>query len=159
MSRTSETRTIGEFEVTTQKLPATRGSRLRFKLVRLLGPAASSLAPLVGKDGKLEELLGLDIAAVAPAIVALASQIDDEKHDALMLEILICTSVVADGPKGKIKFDLTSKALLDQAFDGDVDALWKTVMFALEVNLSGFFSGRGSPAPDASVTPAPSASI
>ena len=146
MARTEETRTIGELEVTTVKLPAIRASKLRFKLLRLLAPAAPALAAVfTGK--KLADLKGTEIASILPALPGLLAQLDDATHDAMLRDALVTTSVVADGPKGKIKFDLTSLALIEQAFGSDVDSMWSTWLFAVEVNLSGFFSGRVDPAP------------
>jgi hypothetical protein len=142
--RKTEEREIGALKVTTIQLPATRGSRLRFKLVKLLAPALGAIG---GKAVNFNDLKSMNVVELAPALVALVSQLDDAAHDALLLEMLVCTSVVRDDAGGRpIKFDLTSKAFIDQAFDGDADALWTTWMFALEVNLGGFFAASGGPA-------------
>ena len=144
MSRKQEEREIGGLKVTTIQLPATRGSRLRFKLIKLLAPAAGALR---GKSLKYDDLKATDVAELAPALAAMVSQLDEAAHDALLLEMLVCTSVVRDDGNGRpVKFDLTSKAIVDQAFDGDVDALWGAWKFALEVNLGGFFAASGGSA-------------
>ena len=141
--RKTDIRTINGFELTTVQLPSMRGSRLRFRLAKLLAPAAGALR---GKS--LTDLQALDVADIAPAIMAIATQLDDAAHDALMLELLICTSVVVDGPSGKVKYDLTKAAAIDQAFGSDVDALWAAAKTSLEVNLGGFFgASAGSAAP------------
>lgn len=145
MSRKQEERTIGDYNVTTVQLPATRGSRLRVRVLKLIAPA---LGQLRGK--KIDDLKAIDIADFAPALQEIMGQLDDQTQDALMLEVLVCTSVIAQGPSGQIKYDLTSKPIIDQAFDGDVDALWGAMKFALEVNLRGFFNasvGKSQPIP------------
>lgn len=146
MSRKTEEREINGLKVTTIQLPATRGSALRFKLARVLAPVAGTLRTKTAAD-----LLSLNVADLAPTLMALAAQLDPAVMDALMLEILACTSVITTDAAGRqIKFDLTSKQIIDQAFDGDVDALWSTMRFAVEVNLSGFFAalaGNTQPAP------------
>lgn len=152
MARTEETRTINGLEVTTIKLPSMRGSQLRFRLIRLLAPAGPALgAVFTGK--KLSDLGAVDVISILPALPALFAQLDDATHDALLCQILVCTSVVADGPKGKVKYDLTSKAFIEQAFSDDVDALWAAARFALEVNLSGFFTGQAAPGIEIAAAP------
>jgi hypothetical protein len=147
--RSIETRAIAGFEVTTQKLPSMAGSRLRFKLGRLLAPA---IAGLRGK--RLDNLVAQDIADLAPAFAALVQQLEPRTHDELILEVFACTYVIGETSNGsKIKFDLTSTQIIDQAFDGDVDAMWLAAKFVLEVNLRGLASlfpnrvGGEQPAP------------
>jgi hypothetical protein len=138
--RPSETKTIGGLEVTTTKLPAMRGSALRFKLGKLILPS------LRGKS--LAEISSIDIADLAPVVGAL----DEKAQETLMLEILLCTKVQQTNDKtGEPYFvELTSQKFIDLVFDGDVDALWATCWFALEVNLKGVFgasAGSAQPAP------------
>jgi hypothetical protein len=138
-TRKQEEREIAGLKVTTIQLPAMRGSRLRVKLAKLIVPVLGAFKG--SKLSSVQDVMKMDIADLAPALVAVASQLDDTAHDTLMLELLICTSVVRDDGSGKaLKFDLTTKQIIDQAFDGDVDALWKAVAFAIELNLGNVFS-------------------
>lgn len=143
-TRKTEDRDIGDLKVTTIQLPAMRGSRLRLRLLKMLSPL---LGALEGK--KLDDVMKLDVSDLAPAIMAAASQLDDATHDALILQILLCTSVQTTDASGKqIRFDLTSQSTIDQAFGGDVDALWSAAKFALEVNLGGNFFRRDVATPE-----------
>lgn len=143
-SRKQDTREVNGLQLTTIQLPSTRGSRLRFRLIKLVGPAVGALA--AGLKGKkvetLEDLKALDVGVLAPAIMAVAQQLDEALHDALLLQLLCCSTVTGEGPNGKVKVDLTSISAFDQAFGGDVDALWAAAKASLEVNLGGFFDGR-----------------
>lgn len=153
-SRKQDTRTIGGFELTTIQLPSVRGSRLRVRLLKLLAPAGSALAGVL-KGKSPEDLKTLDVGVIAPALMAIATQLDDGIHDSLMLQLLVCSSVVVDGPAGKIKVDLTSMQAIDQAFGGDVEALWAAARVSLEVNLGGFFDGATGTGPGELPAPTP----
>jgi len=141
MQRKTETRQISAFDVTTIQLPALKGSALRFKLGKVLAPA---LAALRGKS--LGDVMKSDLADLQPALMAIFDRLDEKQAEALMLDALLCTSVVTTDNDGKlIKYDLTTAKWIDLAFGGDVDALWSTVKFALEVNLRGLFvAGAGT---------------
>lgn len=151
-SRKQDTRTVGAFELTTYQLPSTRGSRLRVRLLKLLAPAGERLAAVL-KGKSFDDIQALDVAVIAPAIMAVAMQLDDTVHDSLMLQLLVCSSVVAEGANGKVKIDLTSLQAIDQAFGGDVDSLWAAMRASLEVNLGGFFAGRSVAGLPADQTP------
>jgi len=128
----SETRTIEGLEVTTQQLPATRAYLLAAKLSKVLVPIASAL-----KGKTMGEALAAPVESLAPML----ERLDDATLDALMLESLKCTSVVTVDAKGaSIKYDLTSKPMIDLAFGGNVAALFKTIGFAIEVNFRDFFA-------------------
>lgn len=146
--RRTETRVINGLEVTTQQLPSMAGSRLRFKLGRLLAPSIGAL-----RGRRIEDLMSLDIAELAPALVALVQQLDARTHDELLIEIFAGTYVVGKDDKGKLRIELTSAQWIDQAFDGDVEAMWLAAKFALEVNVRNIASlfpnrvGGAQPAP------------
>lgn len=145
--RPSETKRISAtIEATSQKMPSMSGSRLRFKIGKLLVPA------LAGFRGKaLDDVMKLDLAELQPVLAPLLAQLDEKTHDALMLEILTHTYVVrTEDGKEPIRFDLGNAKAIDLAFDGDVDALWATAWFALGVNLKGVFAagaGNAQPSP------------
>lgn len=131
--RITKTKQIGELEVTTTKLPTLRGSRLRMKVQRLMSGQKA--------DGELTPQI----------LFSLLALLKDEEADALILESLVSTSVVrADAQGTKIKFDLSGLSQIDLAFDGDDMAMWQTVLFSWEVNLSNPTKGVVVP-----VDPAP----
>src|SRR5262245_7391192 len=138
----SETRTIDGLEVTTQQLPATRAYRFAARLSKLLLPIAGAV-----KGRSLDDAMSLGVETFAP----LLQQLDEPTLDALLLESLQCTSVMTVDAKGvPIKYDLTTKPMIDLAFGGNVGALLRTMMFAIEFNFRDFFSasvGPGLPTP------------
>lgn len=147
--RKTETRTIGGLDVTSIQLPSTRAYALVRKVGKVVAPA---LGALRGKTPGA--IMGSDLADLAPALESLFDKLDDQSADSLMLEALACTSVTRQGDDGRlIKYDLTTKAAIDLAFDGDLRSLLLTIKFALEVNFASFFDGSG---PSASASPAPS---
>lgn len=138
-----ETRQIDGLDVTSQQLPATRSYRLLPKVLKLIVPV---LGATRGKKG----IDDVDVAALAPVL----EQLDDATMDALLLETLVCTSVVTTNDKGaQVKYDLTSKQWIDAAFGGNVVALVKTMAFALQLNFAGVFHESAGAAQQ---TPTPS---
>ncbi|MBA3841176.1 MAG: hypothetical protein H0X39_00895 [Actinobacteria bacterium] len=132
--RAIRTKVVGDLEVTTQKLPTLRGSKLRFKVNRL-----------ILRDGVPTGELD------AEKFTALLAQLPEADADALILESLVCTSIVSTNAQGtKVKYELTTLGVIDQAFDGDDMAMWECVMFSWEVNLSRPTKGvavQSDPAP------------
>ncbi len=123
---------IGDFEVTTQKLPTLRGSSLRFKVNRLFSKEKGTVGDLT-----------------AEVLTAMLAQLEDNEVQTLILESLVCTSIITNDDRGqKIKYDLTKLSTIDQVFDGDVDLMWETVMFAWEVNFSRPTKGAAVVLPD-----------
>lgn len=136
--RRTETRTIAGLEVTTVQLPAMRGSRLRFRVLRTIMPALATLNEFRGKS--MDEIMASDVGKLLPALRHVVEQLDDKAQESFLLEVLLCTNVISIDESGKrIVVELTSASFVDLAFGGDVDALWQTFAFALEVNLGGFF--------------------
>lgn len=130
----SETRTIGDVEVTITKFDVTRAAPLAAKLGKIMAPALAELQivgfALEGRTSVLDQLVGL-----APMLhqvfesVALAGD-----FNALAGEILAGTSVVYDGKK----YDLVKPGAVTLAFGDDLDAYTRTIAFALEFNFKGF---------------------
>lgn len=122
---------IGSFDVTTTKLPTLRGSALRFKIQRLFtADKTGSLSP---------ERIGMALALLPDADV-----------NQLLLETFVCTTLVADGPNGKLNYGLAKLTDIDFAFDGDIDAMWEAVSYVWEVNFSRPTKGvvvQADPAP------------
>jgi hypothetical protein len=120
-------------DVATTTLPARRALKLGGKIGRYVGPA---LAQAKGIDTEA------DLAALAPALAALFSGLEDADYDALLLDIFAMTSVTAKlGGESLVKTDLTSTGAIDNVFGRDVAALVKAAAFVLEVNFGDFIAG------------------
>ena len=155
MNLESQTKTIDTYDVTVQKLPAVRGSRLRVRLLKLVSPGLARLGELRGQT--FDQVMGSNVSSLLPALVGIVTQLEDKVQDALMLEVFACTYVISTNSQGtKVKHELSSLSNLDQAFGSDVDSMWKAFAFTLEVNLGGFFDAIKKLAPGASLPLAPS---
>ncbi len=126
----SETRTIDGLEVTTTQLPVLRAFALFTKLGKVLAPALARAADL-----QLDP--DMDVSALAPALGELFAQLDPADATQLAHDVLISTSVVADG---RIT-ELSQSGAIDLVFGGRFLAFLKTMAFAIEVNFRDFFDG------------------
>lgn len=138
------TRTIRGIEITTVKMRAMRGARLRHEVQRLIAKEAERRGMSLLKLGKE------DFKVISTA--AFASMPADE-HERFTLDALRETSVVKSDASGRLqKIDLLDARAIDAAFGTDHYALEAAVMFVVETNLAGsFVEGAGNSGP----TPTP----
>lgn len=125
---TQETNIDGKSIRVTQ-LPAGRGWKLFMKLSRTLFPA---IAGLVGAVKSWEEL-DIDNTGLQKAVELLMTELEPEKSEALIKEILQLTWV--DGQESVRNFDLL--------FQGEYLFLLKVVKYTLEVNYKSFLPEDG----------------
>lgn len=128
MQLTTET-TIREIRVMTTQLRPMRSFSLMPKLLRIAGPA---LAPLMNGDVNLQS----DIDLLFPSFVKAIERLDESDSEDLTRRVLERTIAIRDGKK----YELTSDAQIDQAFEGDFRALIETLWFVLKANYESFFA-------------------
>lgn len=128
MSLKTSTRSIDGMDVSVTQLPARKGLKLAGKLGRVIAPVLSHIGNV-----KLDS----DLTALAPALTALFSNLDDRDYDVLLLEILCMTAVVTQG----VRHELTSLEKIDFVFGGDMPKLVRVCAYALEVNFGDFIAG------------------
>lgn len=144
MPRKTLTRQIGSLEVTTTQFGSTTASTMLVRLLKIVGPAIGELAPLAGKAESLQDLGGLPVGILGPALVAVAEAVGDSAtFEKLLTDILRGTLVIARDESGKLtKHDLSGgREAIDAAFDGRLRDLFVVAAFALEVNFGDFFAG------------------
>lgn len=110
------------------QLPARRALRLQAKLMKLLGPAASTIFVASGDLDTADQ-------AIPKAVSALAAQLDDKTFDQLILELL-------QGQARKNGKEITEN-VLDMEFSGNLNELYLLLIFVLEVNFGDFFREGG----------------
>lgn len=128
MSLKTSTRSIDGMDVSVTQLPARKGLKLAGKLGRIIAPVLSHINGVS---------LDSDLTALAPALTALFSNLEDRDYDTLLLEILCMTAVVTQGHR----HELTSLEKIDFVFGGDMPKLVKVCAYALEVNFGDFIAG------------------
>lgn len=124
----TETRTIGDLDVTTTQFSALRSLRLMTKL-------GSIVAPLLAKLDSIR--LDTKLTDIAPVVSEVFAHLSPDEAIALVQEVLASTYVVKSGEK----IELAGGAKIDLVFNGNLAGLLKTVVFAIEVNFKDFFSG------------------
>lgn len=110
------------------QLPARRALRLQAKLVKLLGPAVSTIFVATGDLDNADQ-------SIPKAITALATQLDDKTFDQLVLDLL-------QGQVRKNGKEITEQ-VLDLEFAGKLNELFLVLAFVLEVNFGDFFQKEG----------------
>lgn len=129
MAQVTQSKEIDDLKVSVTQLPAGRGWRLFMKLNKTLLPAITKLVGSV-KDW---EHLDIDGDSLTEAVGLLLAEMEPEKSEALIKEILELTTV--DGHEVVQTFDLT--------FQGKYLTLIKVVAFSLEVNYKSFLPENG----------------
>lgn len=119
---------IGSSNYAVTQLPARRALRLQAKLVKLLGPAVSTIFVATGDLDSADQ-------SIPKAITALASQLDDKTFDQLILDLL-------QGQVRKNGKEITEQ-VLDLEFAGNLNELFLVLSFVLEVNFGDFFREGG----------------
>jgi hypothetical protein len=145
--------TVGDMKVTVQKHPVMRGLVLKARLLKLVAPALSQASAL----SNVTSLAQADVGALAPALQALAAQIQPTELPGLISEVLACTTVIVRDSAGMLnQIDLgLGDEMLQQVFSSRSDLdLFRVVAFALKVNFADFFVA-GAPG-SAPVTQTPS---
>lgn len=128
MIETIEKEINGATYVVTQ-LPARRAIRLKAKLIKLFGPA---LAQMILQTSSEDESQNKN--SLVSAIESLAASLDPVEFENLIVEIL-------QGCRKNGKELLPQ--IIDLEFAGDMESLYKLLMFILEVNYANFFSMLG----------------
>jgi hypothetical protein len=121
-------KTINGSSYSVTQLPARRALRLQAKLVKLLGPAVSTIFVASGDLDNADQ-------SIPKAIAALASQLDDKSFDQLVLDLL-------QGQARKNGKEI-NEAVLDMEFAGNLNELFLLLAFVLEVNFGDFFREGG----------------
>lgn len=118
---------------TVAALPPRRSLKLQNRLLRAVGPALAQLVATVklGPDGK-PDLAALDLQAIASAVQGLMAQLTPEEQDAIMAELLATVTVVHEGRSAPVM------AVFDAHFAGRMQAIYKLMWAALEVNFGDF---------------------
>ena len=120
-------RDIDGFTFTVMQLPGKRGLRLWRRLGKILGPSLARAA--ASASGQV------DFAGLAGAVEALFDNLTETELDAVVDELTGNALVLYEGSERPLK------EVYDVLFAGRVETQLKLLMFALEVNYSGFFVG------------------
>jgi hypothetical protein len=148
MGLQTETRDIRGLTVRCTQLPARRAYALVPKLGAIMAPALAEL-----ETSQIKDLGAVDLSAVGPAFQRFFQALEDADADKLMMQLLSSTSVIKDGDL----FDLTSGAKIDQAFEGNLPALFQTLWFSVELNFADFIGAVSEMTPpEAAVKASPS---
>lgn len=139
--KTKELR-VGGLRIETTQFAAVQAYRLWARLLPLVAPALARLPSV--KSLRVADLGDLDVAAFMPALAAVTEQLTPDAAESLMLEILAGTEASFTRGKKPARLTLSSAAAIDEAFDGDVGSLLKTMKHALEVNFAGFGTGASA---------------
>ena len=130
-------REIEGLQVKSQQLPAMRAYKLMTKLGKLIEPVARMMTPEIiagAKAGKFDAML--------PVAMAIFAELDEARAESVALDILACTSVIVpgagkNGAPGNV--GLQDTKAINLAFTGNLKAMMKTLLFALEVTYKDFF--------------------
>lgn len=134
--RASKSKEIDGLSFTVQQLPGKRGSRLWFKLVRLLAPAmAKALGTLKLTGGASALMQNLDLSNLGDAVGMLAEKLTPDEFEAIRDELLESATVTTGGNQ----FPLMT--VYDDVMAGRVTTGLKVLQFAFEVNFGSFFEG------------------
>ncbi len=129
MGLKTEEREIDGLKVSSTQLGAWKALDLTPRIGRVLAPALEKLAAVPG-----DKLTNADLTLVAPVLGALFARTDGKEIQALVKDLLVNTSVIADGRK----VELTTAGAIDSVFGGDVMSLCRVVWFVLTLNYSDF---------------------
>lgn len=126
MALQTERKSIDGLEVTTTQLPSMRALALSTRLLKVVAPAMAHAGGLS---------MASDIADLAPALAALAGQLEPELVQSLTRELLAFTTVEMSG---KV-MQLSTEEAINLAFAGRLMTLFKVLAFSLKVNFENFF--------------------
>lgn len=133
----TESKNIDGHEVKSTQLPAMRSLKLKARLGRVAGPAVKELGAVAGDLADWKDDDDVDFEKLAPALMALAANLDDATVDELFPQILASTTIVKDNRQ----IELDSSENINNAFTGNLNLMFKVVAFALKVNFSDFLLG------------------
>ncbi len=135
MSRKSETRQIGGFEVSTTKLRPTSALKLAPKLLKILVPLL--------RLQNAADILQHDAGRFVAALTDLLGTLDDATLDTLYRELLCDTSITVPNDAGVLSvIELNTAQMIDIAFGGQdngLQLLVETMIFVGEVNFKRSF--------------------
>jgi hypothetical protein len=129
----TKSRTIDGIETNVTQFDALRACTLIPRLGKILAPVAGMLKG-VNAD--------TDIEALGPALGALFTRLEGDELRALVCDLLVGTTVVADGAVR----DLSRADNINAVFSSRLGVMFKVLAFVLEVNFGSFFGGSASSA-------------
>ena len=141
-------RSIGGYEVSTTKLPATAALKLAPKLLKILLPAMRlqggwmlilrALATANSEDAQTVDV-GAAMGAIAGVLTELLGAVDDATLETLYRDLLTDTSISVPDEKGVlVTVELNTPQMIDMAFDGLDDGLTLLVQVMLFVGEGNF---------------------
>ena len=144
----SDSKTIqdaqGSIDLKSTQLPARRAFKLLTRLGKLLSRSLVDVKKINHKDPE----------SLVRALMSLFDSLEPEEADTLSLQILEGTLAVVGGRA----VTLSNGDAIDTVFSGRLLAMFKAMVFALEVNFRDFFhelaSSVPAPAPAAAENPA-----
>lgn len=136
------TRNISGFTVTIGRLGAWEANRIATRLAGHLARAAGGLAGITAAQAP--NLLGSDVAALAPALERLFAGLDEAEVEHLIRRLLKATRIETTGDNGAARRPLLLE-VADAMLDEHPEVLILAAVASAEVNLGGFFAGlRGA---------------
>lgn len=137
---------VGGYTVRCTQHRARAAARLLAKVGRCVAPALAKIKGTISADEKAADLKEMDLADIGPAIAGLFESLEDDRLDALMLEIFAHTTITmpSGDTQGELRvFDLSRGEQIDSAFTGNLPLMFGCIKFALEVNFGSFFGAKG----------------
>jgi hypothetical protein len=134
MARASKELALSGYLYTVQQLPATRAYKLLHRLGRALAPAAARAAG-AAQGLSLASLLGIDVAALAPALESVFDRLSEEQLEGVIKELF--NGAVVQGEGVTVPY-LEKREVFDDHFAGRMTDLFKVAAFALKANYDDF---------------------
>lgn len=145
MARRTEKLEIGEgdslIEINSEALGFEPSEDLLPDIARIVGSTLNALTPML-ESGKVS--MGDDVMRLAPALGALAAELDGGRLKALAPRVLAGTSVLMKiGGGERLKYDLVKKTDRAMVFDAHPELYFISLWHAGKVTFGPFFRVRG----------------
>ncbi len=134
MSQATHEKNINGRLFRVSQFPTMRGYKIFHRLAKGLIPAIASVFGSLSGDAEKISELDIDGDGLGKAIEMLFTELDEDKSEALIRDLLSLTFV--DGQEVMPQFDVL--------FQGDYGTLFKVLAFSVEVNFKSFLGDSGS---------------
>lgn len=145
---------VGENHFYIKPFPAFKAANLTGELASVLSPLLAAVAPLVGGDGGIENIMDMDVEKVGEKMAEGMMgniNISGDKIEALMRKLLLGGNIVIEyeDDEGETQQEKLDKDLADEVFCGNVQDMFVLCVHVIKLNFNGFFgkiaslSGKG----------------
>lgn len=136
---------VGDNEFYIKPFPAFKAANLTGELASVLSPLLGAVAPLVGGDNGVENIMDMDVNKAAEKMAEHTIgniNISGDKVEALMRKLLLGGNIVIEyeDDNGDTQQDVLDKDLADEVFCGNVQDMFVLCVHVIKLNFNGFFS-------------------